>query len=305
MSIDQLPHLETFAKAAELSSFTAAGRALALTQAAVSQRVQVLERELGLSLFQRQGGRVLLTKAGQRLYPFAQRILALHQEARHKVTGQKAPVAGELSLAASSIPGEHLLPALLSGFQKKHPHIQVRATVADSQLVLDQVEHGQAHLGLVGKKGTSPHLEHRCFACDQLVLVVPPDHPLARRRRISLAQLGAEPLILREAGSGSRWCLEQALAGVGKSLGDLRVAVELGSNEAIKEAVLRGLGLTVLSTRAIEKEIKTGRLCALKVAGLPLLREMFVVWDRRRVLPIPARLFLDLLEPCKGARKRP
>src|SRR5262245_35182829 len=206
----QLPHLETFAKAAELSCFTAAARALRLTQAAVSQRVQALEQALGVPLFRRQGGRVLLTEVGQRLYPYAERILLLHEEARQAVTGKKAPVAGDLSLAASSIPGEHLLPAMLAGFRRRYPHVRVRVTVSDSSAVLNQVEHGQAHLGLVGRKDSNPHLEFRSFACDELVLVVPAKHPLGRRRRISVEELCQQPLILREVGSGSRWCLEQA-----------------------------------------------------------------------------------------------
>jgi DNA-binding transcriptional LysR family regulator len=98
---------------------------------------------------------------------------------------------------------------------------------------------------------------------------------------------------------GPSACLEQALAKAGKSLRDLRVALELGSNEAIKEAVGRGLGVAVLSSRVVEKEVQAGQLRTLRIARLPLLREMFVVWDRRRGLPIPARLFLDLLEPCR------
>jgi DNA-binding transcriptional LysR family regulator len=305
LDAEQLPHLETFAKAAELNSFTAAARALGLTQAAVSQRIQALEQALGSSLFHRHAGHVLPTEAGHRLYPYATRILALHQEARQEVTGRKAAVGGELSLAASSVPGEHHLPALLTVFREKHPHVQVRATVTDSQAVLRQVEQGQAHLGLVGGKKDNPHLEFRCFACDRMALVVPAGHEWASRRRVSLEQVRRQPLILREAGSGSRWCLEHGLAQAGLSPSDLRVALELGSNEAIKEAVLRGLGLAVLSTHAVADELRDGRLHALQVAGLPLLREMFVVWDRRRVLPIPARLFLDLLEPCHArGRKR-
>lgn len=300
MNPDQLPHLETFAKAAELSSFTAAANALGMTQAAVSQRIQVLEEAVGVSLFRRQGGKVLLTEAGQRLYPFTQRILSLHQEAREAVTGQKPVITGELSLSASSVPGEHLLPSILSVYRDKYPNIHVRVAIVDSQAVLDQIEHGQAHLGLVGGKSDNPHLEYRCFACDTLVVVAPSKHPWARRRQVSLEQLCEQPLILREAGSGSRWCLEHALEGAGKSVLDLRVALELGSNEAIKEAVQRGMGLAVLSTRVVQKEIQAGQLHALNVTNLPLLREMFVVWDRRRVVPIPARLFLDLLEPCRG-----
>ncbi len=304
MATDQLPYLETFALAAERNSFTAAGRALGRTQAAVSQRIAALEQVLGVVLFDRRAGRVLLTEAGRRLYDYTRRILALHREAREQLTGRKTPLAGELALAASSVPGEHLLPALLAAFRQRHPHVRVRATVADSQVVLGQVERGQVHLGLVGRKGESPHLDYRCFACDSLVLVVPAGHRWCRRRRVTLEQLAGQPLILRESGSGSRWCLEQGLGLAGKSVRDLRVALELGSNEGIKEAVLRGVGLAFLSRRAVDKEIQAGRLHALQVAGLPLLRAMLAVWDRRRVLPIPAQLFLALLEPCRCADHR-
>lgn len=296
MNPDQLPHLETFAKAAELGSFTGAAEALGLTQAAVSQRIRALEQALDTSLFRRAGGRVLLTDAGQRLYPFAQRVLLLHAEARQQVTGRKAPLTGELSLAASSVPGEHLLPALLASFHKKHPHIQVKMTVADTAAVLHQVEHGQVHVGLVGGQTDSPHLVFRPFACDRLVLVVPARHAWAKRKSVSIDQLLRQPLILREGGSGSRWCLERTLAKAGKKAKELQVALELGSNQAIKEAVLRGAGVAVLSELAVQKEVEFGRLRSLQVNGLAMEREMFVVWDQRRALPIPARLFLDFLE---------
>jgi LysR family transcriptional regulator, low CO2-responsive transcriptional regulator len=293
---DQLPHLETFARAAELSSFTAAAHALKLTQAAVSQRIHALEDSLEVSLFQRRGGRVLLTEAGRRLHTYALRILDLHRQARAEVTGRHEPVTGELILAASSVPGEHLLPQLLLAFRERHPHVEVRATVTDTRAVLRDVEQGSVNVGLVGGKDDNPHLEYRCFARDELVLVVPRSHPWGRRRRVSLTELCSQPLIVREAGSGSRWCLEQALSRVGMSLHDVRVALELGSNEGIKEAVLRGLGLAVLSTHVVQKQAEAGEIHVLRVTGLPMEREMLAVWDRRRVLPATAHLFLDLLE---------
>jgi DNA-binding transcriptional LysR family regulator len=301
MTDTQLPHLETFAEAAERVSFTAAAKALGLTQAAVSQRIHALEQLLGISLFDRQGGHVLLSEAGHRLYGYAQRILALHRQAIEELTGRERPMGGELVLAASSIPGEHFLPDLLAVFRERHPHVQVRATAADSRQVLHQVEHGQAQLGLVGGKVDSPSLEYRPFGSDELSVVVPAGHPWGHRKRVSLEQLRQEPLILREAGSGSRWCLEQALARAAKSLGSFNVVLELGSNEAIKEALLRGLGVAILSTHTIRQEAEAGKLHPLPITDLPLKREMFVVWDRRRALPIPARLFLDLLETCPSA----
>ncbi len=300
MTAEPLPYLETFVRAAELSSFTAAARSLALTQGAVSQRVQALEAAVGVALFHRRAGRVLLTDAGHRLHDYARRILDLHAEARVAVGGPSAAVAAELILAASSVPGEYLLPGLLSDFQGRHPHVQVRATVGDTAQVMQLLEKGRADLGLVGDRSNSPHLEFRPFLGDELVLVIPADDPWRRRRRVTTALLAGRPLVLREAGSGSRACLERALSAACLALRDFRVALELGSNEAIKEAVQRGLGVAVLSAQTVRREVRAGQLHALRVDGLTLGRDLFAAWDRRRVLSSPAHLFLDLLPARLG-----
>jgi DNA-binding transcriptional LysR family regulator len=292
----QLPHLATFSKAAELSSFTGAAKSLRITQAAVSQRVGALEKLLGTPLFRRQAGRVLLTEAGRKLYEYAQRILELHREALRVIAGHETPITGELLLAASSIPGEYLLPDLLSVFRTNYPHIHIRAAVSDSSAVLAQVERGEVSLGLVGRKADNPHLEFRYLASDRMVLAVPPGHALGKRKQVSVKQLARYPLVLREAGSGLRHYFEKSLETAGMSLTDLRVVLELGSNEAIKEAVLRGVGVAVLSSYAMHRELQAGQLHALEVSGLHCERDLFVVQDRRRVLPIPGRLFLNLLQ---------
>lgn len=133
-----LPHLDTFARVAELCSFTGVSKELGLTQAAVSQRIQALERNLGKSLFHRRGGRVLLTEAGQKLYAHVQRILDLHREARKDITGHEPPLTGELTI--------------LSVFGQKYPHVRVRAAVSDSVAVIGQVQRGEVSVGLVGRK---------------------------------------------------------------------------------------------------------------------------------------------------------
>ena len=291
-----LPHLATFAKAAELGSFTGAAQALGLTQAAVSQRIHALEQALGVPLFQRRGGRVLPTEAGRVLYQYAQRILDLHQEARREVAGHQTPVGGELRLAASSIPGEHLLPALVSQLGKTYPHIRVHASVSDSMAVIRQVERGEVSLGMVGRKTDSPHLEFRHLASDRMMLVVPPGHAWSRRKRVTVRQLCGPPLILREAGSGLRHCFEKSLELAGLAPADLRIVLELGSNEAIKEAVRQGVGLAILSVYAVRKELQAGMLHAVEVRGMRCDRDMYIVRDLRRVLPPPARLFLAFLE---------
>lgn len=292
----QLPYLVTFSKAAELSNFSGAAKALRLSQAAVSQRVQALEKTLGKPLFKRQGGRVLLTEAGQKLYEFAQRILDLHRETRREVTGHETPLSGELLLAASSVPGEYLLPAVLLTFGPKHPHVRVRATVTDSMSVMAQVERGEVSLGLVGRKAKNSHLDFRYLTSDRMVLIVPPRHALSSRKKVSVKQLARHPIILRESGSGLRDCFEKSLEQAGRSLADLTVALELGSNEGIKEAVQRGVGVAILSTYAVQKELRAGTLLVLEVSDLHCDRDMFIVQDKRRVLPLSARLFLNFLE---------
>jgi DNA-binding transcriptional LysR family regulator len=222
--------------------------------------------------------------------------LTLHQEARSALAGASSEITGELILAASSVPGEHLLPRLLAEFRACFPGIRVKATVQDSQAVLELLEQGRAHLGLVGRKSDIPHLNFRSIGCDELVLVVAPGTKWTRGRSLNLAQLERIPLILREIGSGSRWCLEQALAREGLRLADLAVVLELGSNEAIKEAVTQGLGGAVLSSRVVKKEIKARRLKALAVTGLCLERKIYLAWDQRRVLPSAAQHFLRFLE---------
>jgi molybdate transport repressor ModE-like protein len=297
MRPDHFPHLETFAEAAERGSFTAAARHLGLSQAAVSQRIQTLERALRTALFRREGGKVTLTEAGKRLHDYARRIRDLTKEAWTSVTGEKESVKGELILAASSVPGQHILPRTLATFRERHPTVQVRVSISDTDAVLHEVEHGKAHLGLVGGQGDSAHLVFRRFACDELVLVVPKGHTWWRKKRVSVEELIAQPLIQRERGSGSRRCLERSLERVGVRAASLNVYLELGSSEAIKEAVLEGLGLAVLSRRVVQREVRAGQFKAVKVDGLTLDRDMFIVRDRRRGLPPAAQHFLDLVKP--------
>ncbi len=208
----ELPHLSTFVRAAEHGSFTGAAAQLGITQAAVSQRIAALEKELRVSLFNRQAGRIALTEAGQRLYEYARKILDLHEQARKNLGGFRPTISGDLPIAASSVPGEYFLPPLLSAFQAEHPDVHVRATVSDSSLVLKEIEKGRATLGLVGQKTDNPRLEYRTIGSDRLVLIIHSKHPSAGRETVSLSALKRERLIIREPGSGSRTALEQGLA---------------------------------------------------------------------------------------------
>jgi DNA-binding transcriptional LysR family regulator len=291
-----LPHLATFVQAAELASFTAAARVLGITQAAVSQRVQMLEGVLRVGLFQRCSGRVALTNAGRRLYEYARRIADLHAEARTAVADSKPDPIGELALAASSIPGKYILPNILTAYRRAHPHVDVRVRISDSDDVLRLVEQGEVDFGFAGDSVDSRHLIFDRLAGDELALVVPVGHHFAKRRRVGLRDLVREPLIQREKGSGSRHCLERALCQVGQDLRALKFVLEVDGNEAIKEAIVQGQGLAVLSRRSVQCEVMGGTIRALPIAGLKLARDLFVVRDRRRPLSTPAQVFLSQLQ---------
>jgi DNA-binding transcriptional LysR family regulator len=292
----ELPHLATFASAAEQGSFTAAARAVGVTQSAVSQRIAILENELRVSLFNRRAGRIALTEAGQRLYEYARQILGLHERARGHLGGFQPSVSGDLPIAASSVPGECFLPELLPAFRAAHPMVRVRATVSDSDLVLGDLEKGRAMLGLVGKKTEKPNLEYRTIASDRLVLVMAPRHSWAGRKALSLTALTGEKLIIREPGSGSRCVLEKSLERAGTSLAALNVSLELGSNAAIKDSVRRGLGIAFLSDLAVRRELRAKELRTAAVEGLDLTRQFYLVVDRRRPLPPAAVAFLHFLD---------
>lgn len=296
-----LPHLETFARAAECRSFTAAGRMLGLSQAAVSQRIHQLEAELNTPLFLRRAGRVELTTAGCRLYEYANGIAEMHAQARATVTGLPVTATGHLNLAASSVPGECLLPHRLAEFRQHHPAIEVAVTVSDSKDVCDRVEGGTAQVGFVGDQVERPHLDFVPFASDRLTLVVPTGHRWWRRKQVTVAELLTQPFVIRERGSGSRGCLERALAmaGVGRSC--LKVALEQGSNAAVRESVRQGSGLAVLSKLAVADDLSAGLLHAVNIVGLKLERNFYVVRDRRQALSGPANLFIGSLIPGSAA----
>lgn len=218
----ELPNLETFSYVAEAGSFTAAAESLGISQAAVSQRISLLEKDLGTALFDRRAGRIQLTDAGQRLYEYAQKILQLHEKARSELVGFSPDAGGELALAASSVPGEHLLPAVLAEFRQKFPDVHVRATVTDSDSVFKDLEHGEAVLGLVGRKSDDSHLEYRPLATDHLVLIISPEHDMGRHGSICLEQLQQLPLVLREFWGGIWLGVQTTVARLANSFARIR-----------------------------------------------------------------------------------
>ena len=290
-----LRQLEVFARVVELRSFSRAATALGVTQSTVSEHVRLLEDELGTRLFDRLGRETVATRAGELLHGYARRMLALRMEARQSVDQFLGRVSGTLLVGASSIPGEYVLPSLIGRFHGKFPQVSITLQISDSRGIVEAVLSGEAEVGVVGARPEHRSLETRALMPDELVLVVPPGHPWWGRAQVTLDDLRTEPLVVREPGSGSRETLEHALAEQGSSLADMRVAAEIGSTGAIKQAIRAGLGVSIVSRRAVEEEFRLGLLHGLALADLRITRHFYVVTHAGRSRSPLAEVFLDFL----------
>jgi DNA-binding transcriptional LysR family regulator len=291
-----LRRLEVFAKVAELGSFSRAADTLHLTQPTVSEHVRALEEELGVRLLDRLGRGATPTPAGRLLVGYARRALALAREARQAIDQFQGRMRGELIVGGSTIPGEYVLPALIGQFKAKYPDISIRLRVGSTRQVSDWVEHGDVEAGVVGARPTSAALASRPLMSDVLVIAVPAEHPWAGRGSVTLAEVTAEPLIVRERGSGSREAFERALAEAGLDLGAFRVVGEIGSTQAIKQAVRAGVGVTVISARAVEDECRARLLACVRIDDLSVTRSFYLVTHRERTRSPLAEAFVGFVE---------
>ena len=288
-----LRQLRTFKTVADLTSFSLAAQRLKLSQPSVSYQVKELEETLGLPLLDRLGKRVQLTEAGTVLYGYARRMLDVLDEATIAIEEMRGIKRGSLRVGASTTVGIYLLPAALGAFKKLHPGLVISLEIGTRARVQEQVLRNELDLAVVGPALKDPELAIIPFLSDELVVVAPAGHPLAEERGLTLKDLAGQPFIMREASSGSRWSLEKAAR---KSGAKLSVAMELGSNGAIKHAVESGLGLAVISRYATALEFASGRLVELNVRGFPIQRDWHIVHLRRRKLPAPVTAFIDFLK---------
>jgi DNA-binding transcriptional LysR family regulator len=290
-----LRQLEVFARVVELRSFSRAAEALHLTQSTVSEHVRLLEEEIGARLFDRLGRETLPTRAGELLFGYAQRMLALRVEAVQGLQQFLGQIAGTLTVGASSIPGEYVLPPLIGAFREKFPRVSIALQIADTKGIVEAVLEGRVELGMVGARPDQRALNAVELMPDELVVVVPPRHPWVGRKEVTVEDLKAEPLIVREPGSGSRDAVEKALEAAGLGLDGLQVIAEMGSTSAIKQAVKAGMGVSLMSRRAVDDESRSGLLGSVRIKDLPVTRHFYVVTHASRSRSPLCQAFLDFL----------
>lgn len=286
----ELSQLEAFQKVAARRSFSAAAQELHLTQPSVSARIQALERELAVTLFERGGRGAQLTDAGRALLPYADAIIAGAAEACEVVSGIRTATGGHLTLASAH---NYSIPRIIGRFRAAYPGVDLSVHTGSSQQVVDMVAQDEAHCGLARSPITHQQIWAAPLYEDEVVLVAHPQHQFAGRGEISLAELSRAGLVLYTRDTGLRSLLDRRFAELGF---EPKVTMEIDNVETSKQLVLQGVGLSMLPRETVQGDIDTGRLAKVSVLGFPTItRTTCLVLRRGRHLSPALRAFLAVV----------
>jgi LysR family transcriptional regulator, transcriptional activator of the cysJI operon len=277
--------LKVFHTVARLLNFTKAADALHMTQPAVTFQIRQLEEYFNTRLFDRTHNRVSLTEAGQRVYGFSDRIFELYDEMENNIRELTGDVSGVVTLGASTTIAEYMLPFLLGDFKSQNPEVNIRLKVSNTEGIVTMVENNVIDLGIVEASVSNKNLQVDVCRMDQLVAIMPPNHPLANSETLTSQQLVPYPFICREEGSGTREVITEYL---NEHAGgeDLKICLELGSPEAIKGAVEAGMGISIMSLSTVAKELKLESLAAIPLS--PVLERPFSFVHQRHKFKVRA-----------------
>lgn len=273
--------LQVFHTVARLSSFTKAAESLHMTQPAVTFQIRQLEEHFNTRLFDRTHNRISLTAAGDKVFIYADKILALYIEMDSKVRELTGDVSGVLLIGASTTIAEYVLPSLLGEFKGNYPSVNIRLSVSNSVGIVHMVENNTVDVGIIESPITNKNLAVDVCWHDNLVFICRPDHELAKEKSIPVAKLIELPFVCREEGSGTREFICAHLEESNISMQDLNISLEVGSPEAIKSAVEAGLGVSIVSAATIAKEVKLNTLVGLPLDP-PLERPFSIVYQRQK-----------------------
>jgi DNA-binding transcriptional LysR family regulator len=285
--------LQMFVGAADASSFARAAESLHVSPAAVSFQIKQIEDMTGFSVFERIGKKVALTDAGKILLIYARIILQGVQDADQGLMALRGFIGGRVTLGAVST-AKYIVPHVLARFQTLYPGVTINLRFGNRQQITEALQHGEIELAVMGQPEDTADVLATPFAAHPSVIIAWPNHRLAQAPSLAINDLAAERLIMREDGSGTRLLMEQACLAAGFSP---RIGMTTDSNETIKQAVMAGMGIAVISRHTIGLELALGLVCTLPVQGFPVLRSWFVV--RRRSMPMMpghSRLHAFLLE---------
>ena len=290
-SFPDVTALDLYASVVELGSLGRAAKMHGIAQPSASSRIRNLERQLGVTLLDRSPTGSVPTSEGIVVSGWTDAILRAAHELEAGLVALKSERVGRLRIAASYTIAEYLLPRWLGRFLREHPGDTVALDVENSTAVLEQVARGEADIGFIETPLATPSMAEVVVAHDELIAVVPPEHPWAQREGVPLSELASTPLVMREKGSGTREAFEEALRMAG--LGEPVSVLELGSTSAVRSAVLNGNSPTVISRLAVTNEISDGQLVEVDVEDLEIRRRLRAVWPTGKTLPKLAEALLN------------
>jgi len=286
-----LHQLQIFEAIAQYGSFTRAAEELFLTQPTVSQQMKQLTKAIGVPLYEQIGKRIYLTDAGKAVLEVGRDISQRFNDLEMTLADIKGLKQGNLKLAAITT-AKYFVPRILGTFRQRYPGIRISLQIANRQQILERLADNLDDLYFIGQPPEELDINLRHFLDNPLVVIAPRNHPLAQEKLISIERLANEPLIMRESGSGTRMAVEDFFA---ENRLQMRVEMEIGSNEAIKQAVVGGLGLSILSRHSLALEGPQGPLVVLDVEGFPIQKHWYVIYPGNKQLSIVAQTFLDYL----------
>jgi len=287
--------LKVFCTVAETKSFSKASEIIYLTQPAVSLLIQAIEETYETKLFDRASNTVTLTPAGEMLYKYAKEILNLYAAAEKNIGEITGFVKGSISVGASSTIGNYLMPGVIAAFRKTHPKIKMHLLVGNTKRVVELLNAGNIDIGLVEGDVARQKMVVDKLVSDELALIVPPVHPWAKKRTISIFEITKEPFIFREEGSGTRQVIEKYLGKYSIIPQNMMISMVLGSTEAIKESVENGMGIAIVSRWAVRKEIKYGTLRPLSFKEEKMLRDFSLIFQKKAISSHAVDEFLSYL----------
>lgn len=287
--------LKIFCKVVELKSFSKAGESVHLSQPTVSSHIKDLESHLGTQLIDRLTRHAVPTKAGDLLYQYACRLIALHSETESAMAEFLGKMKGRLCVGGSTIPAGYLLPRIIGGFCQRYPDVQISLKVGDTSEIIDKIACGEIEVGVVGDQSDDQQLHQVALMEDELCLVIPHHHKWAGKSHVTLKTLLTEPFIFREKGSGTLRSIEKSILKKGYRLDDFYVVAELGSTEAVRQGIKNGLGVSVLSAIAVADDVHQGALKTLTIQGLNLKRRFYLTRHQQRTPSPLCRTFIDFL----------
>lgn len=286
--------IEVFVGIVKYGSFTAAANALYLTRPTVSTHIDLLEEELGVLLFERQGREVALTEAGRLFYPYAADILSLRNKVINAVNRYKEEISGTIAVASSTTPGSYLLPRLVKPFCTEYADVRFKVTISSSAEVIDAVRNYRTDVGLVGLTAKDKQLEFVPIYRDKMVVIAPASYTRNDwNRALTFSQIKGESFIIRSPGSATREVLERALAEIGQSLSELNVIIEVDSLEGIKNFVKSGVGISIVPSVSVDEE---DSLKVFPLAGLKVCRTFYLVYHKKRVLSPAVKEFVKYVQ---------